>query len=82
MLYAWSRAGVEHAVEDVMRSHPELEQPFCVAESRDSGDCTWHVELDQTRERRIARMTWRMIEDEELEAIAEALGEADVVVIY
>jgi hypothetical protein len=76
ILYEWSRAGVEHAVEDVMRGHPELEQPFRVAESRDNGDYTWHVELDPMRERRVARLTWQMIEDEQLAAIAEALEEA------
>ena len=76
MLYEWSRAGVEHAVEDVMRRRPELQQPFRVAESRDGGDYTWHVELDPTRERRLARLTWRMIEEEQMEAIAEALEEA------
>jgi hypothetical protein len=34
------------------------------------------VELDPMRERRIARLTWQMIEDEQLAAIAEALEEA------
>jgi hypothetical protein len=76
MLYEWSRAGVEHAVEDVMRGHPELAQPYWVAESRDSGDYSWHVELDPTHARRIARLTWRMIEDEQVEGIAAALEEA------
>jgi hypothetical protein len=79
MLYEWSRAGVEHAVEDMMRGHPQLQQPFRVAESRDGGDYTWHVELDPTRERRIARLTWRMIEDEQLDAIASAIEEATFV---
>ena len=69
---------MEHAVEDVMRGHPELEQPFCVAESRDSGDYTWHVELDPSRERRTARLTWQMVEGEQLEAIASAIAEAAV----
>jgi hypothetical protein len=76
MLYEWSRTGVERAVEAVMRDHPELAQPFCVAESRDPGDYTWHVELDPTRERRVARLTWPMVADEQLEAIAAALQEA------
>jgi hypothetical protein len=67
---------VEAAVEDVMRLHPELEQPYTVAESRDSNDYTWHVELDPTRERRIAHVTWQMVEDERLEEIADALAEA------
>jgi len=76
MRYGWSRSGVEAAVEDVMRLHPELEQPYAVAESRDSNDYTWHVELDPTRECRIARLTWQMVEDEQLEEIADALAEA------
>jgi hypothetical protein len=77
MRYAWNRSGVEAAVEDVMRLHPELVQPYWVAESRDSADYTWHVELDPTHERRIARVTWQMVEDEQLEEIAEALAEAE-----
>jgi hypothetical protein len=76
MRYGWSRTGVEAAVEDVMRLHPELTQPYWVAESRDPGDYTWHVELDPTRERRVAHLTWQMLEYEQLEAIAEALQEA------
>jgi hypothetical protein len=76
MRYGWSKMGVEAAVEDVMRLHPELAQPYWVAEGRDSGDYTWHVELDPTQERRVARLTWQMVECENLEEIAEALQEA------
>ena len=70
---------MERAVEDVMRGHPELEQPFCVAESRDSHDYTWHVELDPARECRTARLTWQMIQEEQLEAIASAIAGAALV---
>jgi hypothetical protein len=76
MRYGWTRMGVEAAVEDVMRLHPELAQPYWVAESRDADDYTWHVELDPQHDRRIARLTWQMIEDERMEEIAEALQEA------
>ncbi len=76
MRYGWSRMGVEAAVEDVMRLHPELVQPYWVAEGRDPDDYTWHVELDPARERRIARLTWQMVENEQLEEIAEALQAA------
>jgi hypothetical protein len=76
MRYGWTRMGVEAAVEDVMRLHPELAQPYSVAESRDANDYTWHVELDPQHDRRIARLTWQMIEDEQLEEIADVLHEA------
>jgi hypothetical protein len=76
MRYEWNRAGVDRAVEDAMREHPELEQRYWVAETRNSQDYTWHVELDPYGERRIARLTWEMVEAEDLEAIAAALSEA------
>jgi len=77
MRYEWSRAGIDRAVEDVMREHPELEERYWVAESRDPQDYTWHVELDPYGERRIARLTWEMIEEDDLEAIAAALADAE-----
>jgi hypothetical protein len=67
---------VEAAVEDAMRLHPELAQPYSVAEGRDPDDYTWHVELDPTQERRVARLTWQMVEYENLEEIAVALEDA------
>jgi hypothetical protein len=76
MRYEWNRSGVTRAVEDVMREHPELEQSFWVAEARDPNDYTWHVELDPDGERRIARLTWQMIEDDQLDEIAATLTEA------
>jgi hypothetical protein len=77
MRYLWSRAGVEQAVEDVMRQRPELQQPFAVADCRDPVDCHWHVELDPLRDRKIARVSWQMIEYDQLDAIADALAEAE-----
>lgn len=77
MRYQWSRSGVTRAVEDAMREHPELEQPFWVADSRDPNDFTWHVELDPYGARRIARLTWQMIEEDRLDEIAEALATAE-----
>lgn len=77
MRYEWNRAGVDRAVEDAMREHPELTEPYSVAEGRDSLDYTWHVELDPYGARRIARLQWAMIEHEDLEAIAVALAEAE-----
>ena len=76
MGYAWTHDGVEHAVEDAMRDYPELLQRFWVAEARDPGDYSWHVELDPTGERRIARLAWEMVEYGRLEEIAEQLREA------
>jgi hypothetical protein len=76
MRYEWNRAGIDRAVEDAMREHPELAERYWVAESRDSNDFTWHVELDPYGERRIARLTWEMIDAEDLEEIAAALATA------
>jgi hypothetical protein len=76
MRYEWSRVGIDRAVEDTMREHPELEARYWVAEARDPNDYTWHVELDPYGERRIARLSWEMIDDDDLEAIAAALAEA------
>jgi hypothetical protein len=77
MRYEWNRAGIDRAVEDTMREYPELEQRYWVAEGRDSQDYSWHVELDPYGERRIARITWEMIEADDLDAIATALVEAE-----
>jgi hypothetical protein len=77
MIYEWTRAGVAHAVEDVMREHPELEQRFWVNERRDPDDFTWHVELDPDGECRVARLTWQMIAHEQREEIASAIAEAE-----
>lgn len=40
MRYEWSRAGVDRAVEDAMREHPELAERYWVAEGRDPHDFT------------------------------------------
>lgn len=77
MRYEWNRAGVDRAVEDAMREHPELEQRYTVAEGRDPSDFTWHVELDPYGTRRIGRLTWEIIAEEDLDAIAAALEEAE-----
>jgi hypothetical protein len=76
MSYTWTHDGVQRAVEDAMREHPDLLQRFEVAEARDSQDYTWHVDLDPLGERRVARLAWEMVEDGRLEAIAEELREA------
>jgi hypothetical protein len=76
MGYAWSRDGVEHAVEDAMREYPELLQRFWVETGRDPSDYTWHVELDTLGERRIARLSWELVEGGRLDAIAELLRDA------
>lgn len=76
MHYEWSRAGIDRAVEDAMREQPELLQRYWVAECRDSNDFTWHVELDPYGARRIARLTWEMVDDGDLIAITSALADA------
>ena len=76
MSYDWTHDGVSRAVEDAMRDYPELLERFDVADARDTRDYTWHVELDPLGNRRIARLTWEMVEYGRLEAIAEQLREA------
>ncbi len=76
MGYSWSRDGVLRAVEDAMREHPDLLERFEVAESRDSSDFTWHVDLDPYGERRVARLVWEAVEYGQLEMIAEQIREA------
>jgi hypothetical protein len=76
MGYSWNHAGVERAIEETMRSYPELLQRFEVAQARDSQDYTWHVDLDPLGERRIARLAWEMVEYGQIEEIAERLREA------
>jgi hypothetical protein len=76
MGYAWSHDGVERAIADTMRDHPELAQPFEVASMRDPQDYTWHVDLDPLGERRVARLAWELVEYGQLDAIADKLREA------
>ena len=76
MGYVWSHEGVERAIEDTMRDHPDLVQRFEVAPLRDAQDYTWHVDLDPQGERRVARLAWDLVEYGLLEDIAEKLREA------
>ena len=76
MGYAWNHDGVERAVDDAMREHPDLLQRYEVASARDCSDFTWHVELDPLGERRVARLAWEMLEYGRLEDIAEQIREA------
>jgi hypothetical protein len=76
MGYAWNHDGVERAVEDAMREHPDLLQRYEIAAARDSSDFTWHVELDPLGERRVARLAWEMLEYGRLDDIAEQIREA------
>lgn len=78
MGYSWTHDGVARAVEDAMRAYPDLLERFEVAGARDSQDFSWHVDLDPLGQRRIAHLTWEMIEYGRLESIAEQLREASM----
>lgn len=76
MGYTWNHEGVERAVDETMRSYPELLERFEVADARDPGDFTWHVDLDPLGQRRVARIGWEMVEYGLIDAIAERIREA------